>query len=1673
MGLCESAGPFDFENPCIRASWIALTPASFVFLLCLSALPLPNFVRRVNTEIARVTRATFADFLTLEEAEALDSSVDGMEEVSNLTSHKTLVNSATLRRTGSLVFVGLVETLFWLAFASYTFIDSSGPLWNSVLPFFVAFTWLYTVVRPLVRPVVTAPLDLFYIYFLLLFASLFQLGSIAYSHIVWDILLPPTIVLAGHILNLVAIVGLLAIVLAIPFAIPNRNVSKTEIGSTATPEDYTTLWSWITFIWIYPLIKKGRYTTLQEEDVWDLSPRLQSRPIFIRFSDIRCSSLLRRIWAANSADLIIDFFLTLLSVIFNYATPFLLKRILDEAGAEHPNQESRTKAYIYAFLTLVFSIAKSQADLQHLWIGRRAATRVRSELMAAIYDKALKRKDFSGVVDKQGQAEKQGADAAVSPGKDKKGKKHEKKKEEQTDELKAGADVGKIVNLMAVDANKIAMMLTAMYMMYGAPFEIIIAGIYLYQLLGWSAFAGVSVLLVGWPLNQYVAKRSIRIQKGLLGARDKRMGVLNELINAVKFIKFFAWEDKWIERVQDARAVELKWMTSARINSVMFYLLWMCAPVLVSIFSFFVFTALGNELTVSVAFTSIALFNMVRTPLNVIPTFIVQILQTGVSLKRISAYLDEEEVTPQVSSLKAKSTDYAVEDGLGLEKASFKWNEVEQAADHSKSTTLDSHSNLSAPSPTEGDSSVVTDGESTVDSPDSSQDHHFELRDVDILFPEGKLTVITGPTASGKTALLMALLGEMTTISGRIIMSKNISKVDENGHTHSLSYAAQTPWIRHQSIKENILFDSPYDEERYNQVIECCALKPDLDVLEDGDSTEIGARGVNLSGGQKARVALARAVYARTKYVLLDDPLSAVDSHTARFLFDRLFCGPLLASRTVILVTHHVDLVLPGAHYLVRMLDGRIDSKGTIQELRERGILDDIAIHDTVEARANEMAASPSSTEDSEDDKKLDESKKPRQLVKDEHRETGGVKWSVYNSYLKASSYYIWVILAFFVLVFQILIVGEKVWIMIWGAAYPGAETSFWFSFKSFATPEHEIPLDGHVNYHYPASQHSTGYHQGGRFGINWPDATQHPMFYVGIYAAIGLGSALANVSSVAASYTGALKASRILFRQLLVSVVRATFRFHDTTPQGRMLNRFGKDIETIDTTLAGSLQAVISSFASFVGAVLTVAFVFPYFLIPAIFIGLAYRELAIGYLNTGRDLRRMESNTRSPIFSHFGELLEGIVTVRAFSAERRFLDSLHRKIDTTTKMWYMFWMTNRWLLLNFDILGALAVFITTLFSVATLTNAGLAGLCITSAMSITSSVYWGCRFWTALELDLNSVERIIEYLDLPQESPTIIESHRAPAYWPSSANQGALVSVENMTIKYAPDLPPVLHDLSFTLKAGERVGLLGRTGSGKSTLAMSILRFVDPSEGRIVIDGIDISTIGLHDLRSRITFIPQDATLFSGTLRDNLDPFGDHEDSECLQALYSVQLIGHSSTPSGRPSAVSTPKTSRPASVILHEGVATDSHSIATTSTEVESKTTISLDTQISAGGSNFSQGQRQLIAMARALLRRSTIIILDEATSSIDFATDAKIQTTIREHFTDSLLLTVAHRLRTVIDYDRLVVLDKGRIVEFDTPWNLIQKEEGIFRNMCLKSGSFAELEAVAREKAESSST
>ncbi|KAH7927022.1 P-loop containing nucleoside triphosphate hydrolase protein [Leucogyrophana mollusca] len=1628
--LCESSNLFDFTDSCMRASWGAIVPTAFVISLIVFPISIPGFPRAVITS----ARALFTTYLTLPEAEALTATDndDGLPKVSS--------QAIPLWRTVIFSFVGLAQALAWLATGAYVLTTNALYAQSGIYHILTSLTWVYAAIRPVFWAKATAYADLFSLYLIHLTSGISLLGGAVYEHKVYGGPLP-TLTLVALVLNLVAVLVLLSTVVTMPCQLPSERVKKEDIGLSVSPEDYTTIWGWITFSWVYPLIRRGTSMTMNEEDVWNLSPTMQSRPVFTKFSTISRPSLFRRLLAANSLDLILDMVLALLSTALDYAPPFFLKRIID--AIDNPASDSRAHAYIYALLTFVCTMLRAQAEVQHLWFARRAAGRVRSELMAAIYEKALKRADYSGVVDKDKHAKI--ADTKATDATD-----------PTTDDPKAGADVGKIVNLMAVDADKIAFVVSLAYLFYVVPFGVLIAGAFLYNLLGISAFAGFFVIIAILPINKFVVKRNIRVYKGSSVSRDKRMGVLNELISAIKFVKFFAWEDRWIKRVMDARAVEIDWMVKARTNSVIYTALWSFAPMVVSLVSFSAFVYQGKELTVAIAFTSITLFAMIRLPLHSFPMLIDQFVQTRIALNRIATFLGEDEVTDQVSSIKQSPNHHNAEEseGLAIENGTFRWNEVpeESKPDNTKSK----------PATLGDDSDTVIDSGSTTGL-SLSEDHKFELRDISVRFPEGELTVITGPTASGKSALLVALLGEMTIISGKLVMSKNTTKVGDHGLTQSISYAAQSPWLQHQSIKDNIVFGHTYNEERYNAVVECCALRPDLRMFEDGDQTEIGARGVSLSGGQKARVALARAVYAPAKYVLLDDPLSAVDSHTARFLYEKLFYGPLLANRTVILVTHHVDLVLPGAFYLIRMLDGRIDTQGTIKDLQAQGVLDHIKQDSAAEMKQEDPVAAseaPAEGQTLEDEAQQPTAlnKKPRKLIEEERRETGAVEFAIYNTYLKASSYWTWGILALSIVLSQGLGVVEKLWIRTWGQAYGDDYRPDTYAFVSSAALTENGArvnemLSSLVSHQHPSKLYLAQSPQ-------FPNAYEHPLFYVAVYGAIGLTTALVSVTSTFVQYTGALRASRSMFKTLLEGVVRATMRWHDVTPQGRMLNRFGKDIETIDRELARSLSDVNYSLATFAAAILTVTVFFPLFLIPAAVLGYFYHKLAVGYLNTGRDLRRMESNSRSPIYSGFSELLDGIVTVRAFSAERRFMDGLHEKVDFTTKMWYNFWMTNRWLMLNFDTLGAFAVLITTLFALSGYVKAGTAGLCIVSAMSFTESVYWACRFWTTLELNLNSVERVVEYLDLPQEPPAIIQSNRPPAYWPSSSSDNSLIAAENLVVKYAPELPPVLHNVSFRLNAKERVGLLGRTGSGKSTLAMSILRFVDPASGRIMIDGVDIATIGVHDLRSRLTFIPQDATLFSGTLRDNLDPFGEHEDSECLDVLYRTHMIGESAYQSQLASRAPspTPSVSLPTS-----------SAASTITTNVNSKTAVSLDTQVSAGGTNFSQGQRQLIAMARALLRRSSIIILDEATSSIDFDTDAKIQATIREEFGESLLLTVAHRLRTVIDYDRLIVLDKGEIAEFDTPLNLIQKEDGIFRTMCVKSGSFLELEGAARAKSE----
>ncbi|OCF78519.1 ATP-binding cassette transporter [Kwoniella mangroviensis CBS 8886] len=1562
-------------------------------------------------------------------------------------------------REAVLASLSLIEASCWTGITGWQILsvaheDGDEKITGILASAGMVSVWIAFFLQFTLRPLTTPPYSTISILFILLAISLCSLGNAWYIQTVthqlplWATKWKFTF----EVGNIICVSIMLLVLFGLKLAGPEVLSRLPQVSS----DDDVTLYSWLSFNWVNQFILEGASKELEPEDLPKLSLTQQTSVVFDRFRQLKTSSLLKQIFLANRLDLGLDAGLTLLAVVFNYAGPYFLKKILD--GLDNKSPKAMSQAYIFAFLALLASTLKALVDLLHLWHGRRATVRIKAELTAAIYDKALRRKDASGVVAAKEDEEK-----------DTEGGKAEKK---------SNADSGKVVNLMAGDTNRIGNTVSGGYYIYGAPFEIIVASVFLYNILGWSAFAGVVVLLVATPLNSFVSKRSVKITQELLKARDKRIGVMNELIGAIQFIKFFAWIEQWKNRAADARAKEMKQMIRSLLNGIWFSLLWSLAPIFVTLVSFFCYIVIAKrELTVSVAFTAISLFSMLRMPLNVIPTFVVILLQAHVSVKRIEDFLAEDEVPDWVCSLKRSSDPkHVAPTKIGFENASFRWNTGKQ----SDPSPLKPTTTIEPPSPQRSTSTTAVD---STESPQEDEESYFTLSDLNVDFPIGKLSVITGPTGSGKTAILIALLGEMELLNGKSYLPKNYIQVNEDGLRNSIAYASQTPWLQQKSIKDNILFGEEFDEDRYEMVLDACALNPDLDMLEDGDQTEIGAKGVSQclfgNGGQKARVALARAVYSYTQHVLLDDQLAAVDSHTAKHLTDRCLNGPILKGRTVILVSHHVELLLPSSDYLIRILDGRIDAQGTPDELRTAGELEGLVALEEAEVTKSEAIVAKEEVEEEVEtvdaaEKKVKKKGPGKKLVQDEERAVGNVKWETYKLYIVAATYVTWVWTLIVLLLNQGLTIAERWWLKVWGEAYTTRLTthdSLFTLFKPAMMDQtqhyHHTDLHQHVLHHTTRVMISnitdTAPAMKG-IKLYFPPAQTNPGFYLTVYTGIVLGAALFGVASSAVGSWSSYRAAINLHDRLLDRVMRSTVRFFNTTPVGRIINRFSRDVETIDSSLNGALRTVIIYVANLIGAIVVVAAIVPWFLVPAAVISYLYYQYSVVYLRVGRSLRRLEATLKSPIFSGFAELLDGVISVRAFSVEARFMKQLCEQVDKTHQAFYYYWMMNRWLLLRFDVLGAISVFLTTLFALSGAVPAGSAGMAIVSAQSFVSACYWVSRFWGQLEMDFNSVERVQEYLSLPQEPPSVIPSNCPPAYWPSTNTKDYFLSVRELEIKYAPDLPTVFKG-SFDIKAGEKIGLIGRTGSGKSTLAMSLLRFAEPYGGSIWLDGIDITKIGVDDLRSRITYIPQDAVLFSGTVRENLDPFNEHTDEELLDALFRVNL-GPSDSPTASRVPSRVPSSKRLGALAAEDALRASSPA-PSGSTFLGSKSIITLTTEVSAGGSNFSQGQRQLVAMARALLRRSNLIIMDEATASVDFATDEAIQAAIRSEFKSSTLLTIAHRLSSVIDYDRLLVLSDGKVAEFDTPINLLRKDGSLFKSLCEKSGKYKELYKAAEKK------
>ncbi|KAK4053631.1 hypothetical protein OIO90_003870 [Microbotryomycetes sp. JL221] len=1613
-------------------------------------------------------------------------------------------------RVWSLAWLGCVEATSWTIGSVARAIARKSGAVQVVLMLIVALSWWYVAVRPLVRPPRSAPLLLFVFYLgqaILLVLQLITLGLHG-SHWTTRALAIDTVLTSLHG---VVIISALSLILGYrlsphePMADVREPISdhrnEKDVITMRSPEEDVTLGAWIIFSWVAPIIARGQKNKLGYSDVWQLPDTMAAAGVRRSASKLKSRRLIPRILYNNSLDLILSLSLGLLSSSLSYIGPFFLQRILRALSPQDPTQpydsNLRKSAYIYALLAFVAQIARAEVDLQQLWHERRAIIRCRTGLMTEVYEKALKRRDLSGVISKQEEA---GFDASKTKGK-------------KGASPPAGVSTGKVVNMMSTDVNKIANQLMNLSSIVAAPFELVVAVTFLYQLLGWPAIAGLSIMLISLPVNHVLSKR--RIHRSVLASRDRRMEVLNEFIQAIRFVKYSASEEQWLERTFKARNEELGWLLKTRLNYLLINIVWTFSPDAVCLIAFTFFTKVrGQQLDVATAFTALALFALVRAPMNLLPSAINQLLQNYVAVQRLEAFFKEPEVEAWASGLKedevTNESDQLDGKRVAIVDGYFKYQDMTTGA--SASETTPAKADTIATKLQSSDSVAHSQEEDTNEhAADEEEQDPFALRDISIEFPVGQLTLVSGPTGSGKTSIFLALLGEMDRVGGQVILRKgtHTSGIEqESGLYDGVAYTSQLPWLQHASIKNNILFGSAFEEDRYEAVLDACALRADLALFDAGDETEIGERGISLSGGQKARVALARAVYSRARTVMLDDPLSAVDAHVAKHLYKKCLKGPLLENRTVILVTHHISLCLPGAFYLVRMSAGRVEMQSLVSELDTSDLAEEYQLEKLEAAKEAREAAkaakkkaqaeeigdaeqtaaaavqegkstgSPAQVprEESQNPTRAgtpipNERQGPRgdgKLVQEEARAEGRVKGAVYRLYLSAAGYHTWIAIVLLILAGRGFRVVDRVWFKYWGESYQHSSTMSGFV-AMFVQQNAQMAMnkDSHGSLDALALPHL-------------PPASENVNPYLAVYALICLANLSINVASILVGFYGSFRAARSLFTRTLTRVVYAPFRYFDVTPSGRLLNRFSGDIQTIDTSITDQVRTCMTHAFSFIVNVGVIVLVSPKFIPPAVIIVYCYVRLSLQYVRCSRDLRRLESNARSPIFSKFGETLQGIATCRAFSAERRFLQGLFSSVDKMLAVNYASAMINRYLLWRFDCLGAVAVSLTTFLALFAGASPGLAALAITSAQSLVQSIYWLCRFTSALETDLNAVERVTELLEVPQEPPQITDV-RPPAIWPSDAGG---IAVEDLVIQYAETLPAVIKNVSFEVKPRESIGVVGRTGSGKSTLALSLLRFTEPTSGKIIIDGIDVTKIGLNDLRSRLTFIPQEAVLFSGTIRSNLDPFEEHSDQECLDALARVRMIAAPLPPSARASRegsrAPTPppqSTSRSESMSAHAAVleahghlAADTASVASagasssnsTKVDVTGRISVTLDTAVSAGGHNFSAGQRQLLAMARALLKRSRIIIMDEATASVDMETDAKIQHTIQEEFADNLVITIAHRLMTVVDYDKVLVLEKGQVAEYASPKELMQKQDGLFRKMCAKSADWEALRA-----------
>ncbi|EDW58559.1 ATP-binding cassette sub-family C member 4 [Drosophila virilis] len=1342
------------------------------------------------------------------------------------------------------------------------------------------------------------------------------------------------------------------------------NRTRRKIVRPKNPYTNANLFSQWSFWWMRDLFKRGLQGPLTDEELYQHRKTLDSERVTSKFSELwedekkrSNPSVVRMIFRAyGSVFMPLGIAFSMVESCCKSLMPLFLGCLVGYFAADQTTI-SESEAYCYALGIVVCMLVPVLTFHPFIFYIFQVGTKLRLALSGLIYRKCLQ----------------------VS-------------KSSSNDGLRARA-----INILSNDLGRFDVALCFLHDTWKGPMESILIGYLMYREIGMSAVIGVSFMLSFIPLQAWAAKKAAYYRQKTAERTDMRVKLMNEIIQGIQVIKMYAWEKSFARVVAEVRLKEVKAIRGTAYIHAALSCTSMISPLSVFL-ALCSYVYLGDALTAKKVYMVSSYFNMLNDSMvHFWPLSLTFIAEALVSSRRCKEFLldgDKAEVPINLeadakqSKNKRKLTEEDKLKNLEL-NGSLLVNGQPQMTQSQPPNRLRDYC-PEAPQKCV----ILRNVTASWDASDGHSNCAIDSFSTDI--QDQTLTAVVGPVGAGKSSFLNVLLGEVGIDQGEALVHGKIS------------YAAQEPWVFEGTIRDNIVFVEDYNERRYKKVIKACALERDMELLPRGDLTVVGERGVSLSGGQKARVNLARAVYRKADIYLLDDPLSAVDTHVGKHIFEKCI-RDFLSNKIRILVTHQLQYLFDVEHLLL-MSSGKVVAQGSYQELqrsRQFQFLEQTHDESGIDTHSVSSHMSRSDSEKSMEHHQHNPLLRPDETVEElnqEQQSVGAVKFSVYASYFKAleSTFLLGLIVVLFICA-RVMLTGVDYFLSRWviweeKIALNGSTVALPAAVNATLDLSTEAPVNDTVNTATPTSFESVE-----------DDVRQQLVLF---YAVILAATLIVYLMRTFGYFRMCLRISLRLHDRLFRGITRASMYFFNTNSSGRILNRFSKDIRTVDTDLPHTLLDCLAFAIDVSGVLIIVAIANYWLLVPAAVIVVVLACIRYLYVNTSRSVKRLEGISRSPVYSLTNQTFQGLTTVRALQAQSALETEFHEYQNANTSAWFLFLSCTRAFALWSDLLciGYMTAVTFSFLLLRNEFNSGDVGLAILHSTTMTGMCQWGMRQTAELENEMTSVERVLEYTEQPSEPPLETpEKFKPKTEWPSKGR----IEFINFKLRYSPKEAPVLRDLNFTIESREKIGIVGRTGAGKSSIIQSIFRLAC-NEGMIRIDDVDIEHMGLHDLRSRISIIPQDPVLFSGTLRYNLDPMDERTDDEMWKALGDVELRSYVSTLIG------------------------------------------GLNCRMYDGGSNFSVGQRQLVCLARAILRNNRVLILDEATANVDPETDKLIQQTIRSKFANCTVLTIAHRLHTVMDSDRVLVMDAGEVRELGHAYELLQRSGGYLRHLVDNTGS-----------------